>query len=502
MKWGRSHSEDADFSGTKWTPHSLSLEEEYSNPHRGTPSINLSTWSERPKQQISIKDDGDYRFGFGKKSIWQNELIKKDHLQSKNSELSKKADNYNTQLLLNKTNAGFKLEEKSKSISDLSRIPIVTAVELKKPYIACSLDRTSSKLNQGLKVNNKNITDHETVVSSDSQNNSDGFIGVNSLARKFGVPNKRPSSVYETGTGRNYLKTVIDNKSDKVNRANTIERNTFSTVKISEAENELRDKMKSVCNQPDSTSVIKALSKIRSGGIVEVEDVPDSFNVNNAKHLQLNFSSKDITSLTPKIENKFNETNSTNNENQFLFNNSKLINNNISKTAVNSGPGRQTHALDRNVRPVNLHPVVKGFTRVSVNPPSKGVLSSPHVEDSKLSCTSLNQDCSVYKNKSTYKTSLSAPTLSSVSLTHIKEPTKENTENTDLNVQQNYFNKGNAKIINNNPMPPPPPQLPILKPIGERKGVKFLPPPAADPRDLLMSSIRSFRRDDLKTLSK
>lgn len=500
MKWGRSHSEEGDCSATKWTSkskfeHSTSLEDEYSNSsniNKGPPSINLSTWSERPKQQISIKDDGDYRFGFGKKCTMQDDVMTRYQLNNNNSELSKRSGNYKEQVLLNKTE-GFKMEGKSKSISDLSRIPVVTAVELKKPYTVCNFDGTSSKFNQNLKVINKTPQNHETVISNDCQNDRDGFIGVNSLARKFGVPNKRPSSTYDTGTWR------IDDKCEKVNRANTIERNTFSTSKILEGENELQEKVRSVRNKCDSTSVIKAFSKIRCGGIVE--DLPDCPNVNLPNNC--------MTSQLLKKENKYNDTNSTNDENQLLFNNPKLVNNNCSKVVINSGPSRPTQTLDRNLRPVNLHPVVKGFSRVSITPSSNcyknfTATSSPNIEDSKLSSnvssTSLNQDCQVYKTS--YKPSVH---LSSVSLTHIKEPAKEKTANTVSSLsssQESYSNKSKVKTFNTVPIPPPPPLLPVLKPVGERKGVKLLPPPAADPRDLLMSSIRSFRRDDLKTISK
>lgn len=75
-----------------------------------TPTVNLQSWSERPKRQVSIKTDRDYVFGNSRKS--NNEQY--------NSLLNSKKDDDH--------------EERVSHLTDASRIPIVRAVEFKKPF--------------------------------------------------------------------------------------------------------------------------------------------------------------------------------------------------------------------------------------------------------------------------------------------------------------------------------------------------------------------------------
>lgn len=74
------------------------------------PTVNLQSWSERPKRQVSIKTDRDYVFGNSRKN--NNEQ-------------------YNS-LLNSKKDADH--EERISHSTDTSRIPIVRAVEFKKPF--------------------------------------------------------------------------------------------------------------------------------------------------------------------------------------------------------------------------------------------------------------------------------------------------------------------------------------------------------------------------------
>lgn len=474
-KWERSQSQDETRPTSKWTltnkfEHTVSLDEGYSstaNTHKGAPAINLSTWSERPKQHISIKDDGDYRFGFGKKRSWQDEAIRRD-LPNNSVETSNGDDSLKGNIMVGKTSEGLTLEGNSKSVSDFSRIPVVTAVELKKSYTAASALTTFSQLKT------KPLSLPEKTDTDDHQDNN-SFIGVNSLARKFGVPNKRPTSMYDNFTGQNFLKaTTKEDKPEIVNRANTLERNIFSNFRTEEI-NKGKDNVRSV-GPSEFTSEIKAQAKIRSGGFVKV--------TTDLLSPQLNFSlsrAKSLSTTNLKITG-LSEFNSISNEMQSLTSNPKASN---IRFTVNQGPIRQVQILNKTARPAYLHPVVKGFTRVNINPTTSCFKNTVEI----LSDTDNSSLSSNISNGGTSQTCLNK----TVSITSLG---RENSSAETTMVLKGQAGKSTCTA----PAPPPPvPLLTSLKHVGERKGIKYFPQLVTDPRDLLMSSIRSFKKQDLKS---
>lgn len=206
-------------------------------PYR-PPSINLSTWSERPKTQVSLKEDTDYRIKSSTDtnnskviintvtSISQNNHLNSYGTNNNNSgTITTQADN-NVSIKVNGTepivsqNAGNLIikigtnvqtnetffrkplgnisvnEVKSRphsiaidSTFDVSRVPIVRSVELKKPYKDSQMNKSVTQIynsNNEVNLRNTNETDNfykqpsynglsEHRRSSETLNGSNGF---------------------------------------------------------------------------------------------------------------------------------------------------------------------------------------------------------------------------------------------------------------------------------------------------------------------------------------
>lgn len=165
-------------------------------PYR-PPSINLSTWSERPKTQVSVKEDSDYRI----KNATEPSKVVINTSPSKNNEvirvrtqtqlnnvsikvngsepiLSQKSGNVIIKIGTNvqTTETTYRrplanmngVEQKSRPhsiavdpTSDVSRVPIVRSVELKKPFKDAQLNKSITQIyntngNDNFRINNVN----------------------------------------------------------------------------------------------------------------------------------------------------------------------------------------------------------------------------------------------------------------------------------------------------------------------------------------------------------
>lgn len=111
------------------------------------PSINLSTWSERPKTQISVKEDTDYKMKNGTSKIIVNAEPKKTvEITNNNNNVSIKVNGSDPIVSQGAGNVIIKIganrtEQKPRPHSvaidtstEVSRVPIVRSVELKKPF--------------------------------------------------------------------------------------------------------------------------------------------------------------------------------------------------------------------------------------------------------------------------------------------------------------------------------------------------------------------------------
>ncbi|XP_075211748.1 uncharacterized protein LOC142318947 isoform X4 [Lycorma delicatula] len=414
--------------------------------YSGPPTINLSTWSERPKRQVSIKMDRDYCSGFGKlKSNSLDETETKDF--TKSNEMTN--NSYSMSLVKNS-----RLDEKPdiiKSSTDLSRVPIVRAVELKKPYLTNTMDATDFNrcgFFNGRSYENLNCIENETrslrkfhepvlqsaslsslksavsvspkpsSSSSSSTNiklnsqppNEESFSSVTSLAKRFGQAKPRPSSCYLYGTTEKQAEKNEDN-----------------------------------C--------------IRSG---------------NTSRVFLNASDKKFTSIVGINGIESNNNNSSNN-----------INNNKTEIKIVQKTQPQTSRItiggkssDNSHKTVgfkingNIYNKVESSSSSDVRAQSK-ISSGGYLEDSvKAAC---------FGNKVNHPPSLRQ---NNTVMPVVKGFRK--TENRNVTNEQSTSGLGGG--IN----PPPPPVMPVLKPVGERKQIKTLPSPQVDPRDQLLASIRNF----------
>lgn len=479
-KWSRRQSEEASGKSNRWTisekmQHSVSLDEEETktavNIQRGGgPAVNFSTWSERPKRQVSIKNDNDYISGFGKKtitqvedsteSLWRDSLSTTTKMQTLNSAHC---------IGLISKNSSLKLDERSKSTSDLSRIPIVRAVEFKKPFAVNSYDRSSLKPVEILEdLHNDEIKNQEKTYLDDLNNNDDeNFVGVDSLARRFGVPQKRSTLVKVNSQVKANTQTDIKD-SVKLLRSLSSINSGYSKIDL-------------------TTSDVKALAKTKSGGLVvdSIGIVEKDTNITNRNHTS-------VESLPDEGEERISAVNI-----------SVIQNTELNRTSATSGLkslGSLTSSVyvkhnPAQARPVSLQPVVKGFrvdsqaqTSMSSSTKTKDFRSTSVVNSSSLS------------HKGTFQRTMSAPvdpTPPSIIKETVKVPSAGITKvsSVPLFVAPNVREDSDAA-------PPPPPMMPVLRPVSERRNIKLLPPPEAKPRDQLMLCIRSFSVDNLRKVSK
>lgn len=141
--------------------------------HYRPPSINLGTWSERPKSQISVKEDTDYKMTNGTSKIVVNTEPKAVEILNNKNNVSIKVNGTepivsqssgnviikiggNTECNYRKPFCTLNGVEQNKprphsvaidsSNSDVSRVPIVRSVELKKPFRDSQLNKSVTQI--------------------------------------------------------------------------------------------------------------------------------------------------------------------------------------------------------------------------------------------------------------------------------------------------------------------------------------------------------------------
>ncbi|KAK5646900.1 hypothetical protein RI129_005364 [Pyrocoelia pectoralis] len=209
--------------------------------YQGPPAINLSTWSERPKTKVSLKEDKDYRSNgavstngvlvhneklgnSNNVSIKINgmEPIKCNHpgnVVIKIGETESKSNAFSSRFINHTTAVGYRkpLSNISKIANigrphsldldiDISRVPVVRSVELKKPF------------KEAVQINNKSVT----------QINSNNNELVNNIRNKYieEIP-ESPRSVNSTN------KDCYTNAETKpVSRVNSFAQNRYGPTVI------------------------------------------------------------------------------------------------------------------------------------------------------------------------------------------------------------------------------------------------------------------------------
>lgn len=177
-------------------------------PYR-PPSINLSTWSERPKTQISVKEDTDYKMKNGTSKIVVNTeptLKKSVQILNNNNNVSIKVNgtepivsqstgNVIIKIGANSSECTYRkpfgningIEQKPRphsvaidSNGEVSRVPIVRSVELKKPFRDSQLNKSVTQIYPDETGFYKTNFPHDFTNYSSVENrrNSDGTNGL------------------------------------------------------------------------------------------------------------------------------------------------------------------------------------------------------------------------------------------------------------------------------------------------------------------------------------
>ncbi len=97
------------------------------------PNVNLQSWNERPKRQISIKTDRDYVFGKAKEESFFVEKPKNTNIVN-GHEIKAEVDN----------RVKISVNYESDSSDNLSRVPVVRAVAFKKPLVQNCVNGTTT----------------------------------------------------------------------------------------------------------------------------------------------------------------------------------------------------------------------------------------------------------------------------------------------------------------------------------------------------------------------
>lgn len=494
LKYERTQSEDIvdhEVVKGKFIERSCSEDQEASGKsvryvYSGPPTINLSTWNERPKRQVSIKNDKDYVFGVGKRSAEEQTTVTQSPSpipEAKKKETPKQTEpSANITMRLVSKNNNVKVESVRPKSVDLSHVPIVRSVELKKPYAGSGMAAGFLQTGKSYETISRPDDKYKNEVNKTSQGETTAFTGVNSIAKKFGQPSSKPTrpvSCYLFGAETQITKQAEENKEKTTNSGTSkVLLNSTTTTGGSSSKKftsivgingpETKVEIKTTNEKVSSkvmineerkmkngvlpnkveykSSDVRALSKLSSGGFVDPDSPIESSTVHPLSS-QRRHSSSSSTGSTPRTPNDSSPTVVTlNAQANSLTDSSKALNNNTGPKVVSSSssssstpsPSTTTktnaffssNTIERsvNVRPSNFPlPVVKGFRSLSVD------------SSSEISCG----------------------------------------------------------------IPPPPPIMPIFKSTNTAKRpIKQLPPPQADPRDKLLESIRAFGKDSLRKVAK
>ncbi|XP_039280291.1 protein cordon-bleu isoform X6 [Nilaparvata lugens] len=228
-KFERSHSEE------------VSSSERYALHAAPAPAVSFATWNERPKRQVSIKTDRDYCYGINK--LKSHAFDQRDTTEPKQSVVNFSSDMRHNDL--------DKPDIIKHSSADLSHVPVVRAVELKKkPYFSSSCvdvtDLGRCGFFHGRSYENLSCLDNSATFSKSStlkptavsskesfksqqsvstEEEASSYSGVNSLLRKFGqqkpTSTNRPVSCYLYGSGAYNNNKLEENSVPRQTTGNT-----------------------------------------------------------------------------------------------------------------------------------------------------------------------------------------------------------------------------------------------------------------------------------------
>ncbi|XP_065222607.1 uncharacterized protein LOC135847116 isoform X2 [Planococcus citri] len=352
-----------------------------------TPAVNLQSWNERPKRQVSIKTDRDYVFGNIRRHA---EMFSSNQNGSETGVADQsKCDQDSTS-----KSAG------SDNNTDPSRVPIVRAVEFKKPFVQ-QLEKTYQ---------------------------------VNDPVKNVNKEKPRPASCYMFG----------DHLTNGVSRSQSMMVNNTKPTQVNGTE-------------PISTKV---------NGIVNGHSNYDDNTTTTTK------KTTTTETTTSSYTNNVSKT-------KIMFNCSAPYNNKYkSVTEITEDTTIKRHS----------YPVFT--TAPATNPPESSATRSSE------QYTFRN-----YKNKLLETEKLNGNDNKSTPAEKPSTPKQSPEKKSFFRIFRKEQSPQPAEVITTKSVgiPPPPPVMPSLKPVSQNR-MSYQKPCSENPRDVLLSSIKNFNRDNLRNV--
>jgi hypothetical protein len=524
----------------KKTPNDKNTSEEKRYTYQGPPAINFTTWSERPKSQVTIKMDRDYRTGIGQAGRMgeHNETpTRTGYSESKDKTLAVERNN-DTETLHQSTNdeevnAQNKVNNKANSSQQVTKlepasltmrlISHTTASGFRKPVaVASQKVGTSSYIAEGAQKFStseaKEATGSSTVglrVASTLQQSDPSRVPIVravELKKSF----MQQQNMHSNSHSLHRSTTMLNGEDDRGHCGANMEdqRKTTShhnggsdedfAVQTFAGVNFLAKRFSSVVspsNGPPSFSTSQPLSSYGEVDTVDAKgcDTTTSLPYNST----LSYKSVSSTNLNASNVNKYQGTQLKNGDGRGPGRYTSVIGiNSDSDHSLSSSfhePASESNRMPSRasgpsvvkvngfIAPKQLMPVVKGFQFASAAANRDTAPPSP----TKISNTSAHHP-RVQRSEST------SAIRSWRTVDATDQPSSTSFGNTNNYVQKNSNEPRPEPVIMNlttnaeSKPPPPPPQAIVLRKSTAHPRPKSLPAPQLNTRDQLMDAIRNF----------
>lgn len=520
------------------TPNDKNNSEGKRYTYRGPPAINFTTWSERPKTQVTIKMDGDYRIGIGQAGRMNEH--KETPAQTGNSEskgktlvVERKGD---TEILpqsrneevnaqnkvnnkVNSTQQATKVEPTSLTMRLISH---TTATGFRKPVAAASQkvgssSYTAEEAQKLSKSEAKEATGSSTVglrVGSTFQQSDPSRVPIVravELKKSF----IQQQNMHSNSHTLHRSSTKLNGEEDGGHRgANTVEQRKSTShlsggsddlaVQTFAGVNILARKFSSVVsssNDPPGFSTSQPLSF--SGEVDPVDTKGNESTTSLPYNSTLSYKSVSSTNLNASNVNKYQDTRLKNGDGRGPWrytsvvginsNSDHNLSSSIHEPASESNrvlsrvPGPSVVRVNGFTAPKQLMPVVKGFqfapaaANKDTSPPSPTKISNTSAHHPRLQRSDSTSTIRSWRTVDTTDHP-SSTSFGNINTYAQKNSNESRPEPVIMNVTTNVEPKP----------PPPPPEAVILRKSKTQPRPKSLPATQLNPRDQLMDAIRNF----------
>lgn len=414
--------------------------------YSGPPSINFSTWSERPKSQVAIKNEGDYIFGGGNKNNRMSTTV------SNQNEPPPVAPKPATIQRMGIPEKEYKVPVLVKPIQDVivDKVPVMEERKEEKLEETKNPEPLSPKPQQNGFMPNKPLTNQRPTVETILRPKNQVFVTSNLSARN----SQRPT-----------VEAVLRPQTQVIVNTSTLPRankQRFSTPASTAAGPQLlRSSSIKQQQQPEVENKEKLPGPqiLRSSSIKQQQ--PDNTNHSEAPSAPFGQNTLRRTGLKEKILAKEEE-----NQQKAIINTPSSTSS--TPTPLQNGDVKLTNQKYNNtITSAKLHLNLKQSHNTSVTTITSNHLSQPKT---------------------------TSPSFSTINPALKPKPLTPKTAPVQTFSNQNTFS---VQASTPNPPPPPPPTPSIqLKPIQQQQRTPTSTD--GDPRDALLAAIRNFNKEGLK----